>query len=207
MYRTRSVANKYAAFTYRSYIHNTWCHYNDVIMSVMPSQITSLTIVYSTVYLGAAQRKHQSFASLAFVRGIHRWPVNSPQKGPVTRKRLPFDDVIMAGDVWEDSTSGGCFTNVSRALQNILSNFGYRRNRTSYANFKLTLCTCATKFQLEILTINVISGIVYFREIVLESSRNVSETTPGWCQSDARTYRMSTQNTSYVILTGLIRCR
>ena len=70
-------------------------HYNDVIMSVMASQITSLTIVYSTVYSGAAQRKHQSSASLAFVRGIHRWPVNSPHKGPVTRKVFPFDDVIM----------------------------------------------------------------------------------------------------------------
>ena len=54
-------------------------HYNDVIMSAMASQITSLTIVYSTVYAGADQRKHQSSASLAFVRGIHRWPVNSSQ--------------------------------------------------------------------------------------------------------------------------------
>ena len=59
------------------------------------SQITSLTIVYSTVYSDADQRKHQSSASLAFVRGIHRWPVNSPQKWPVTRKMFPFDDVIM----------------------------------------------------------------------------------------------------------------
>ena len=50
------------------------------------SQITSLTIVYSTVYSGADQRKHQSSASLAFVRGIHRGPVNSPHKWPVTRK-------------------------------------------------------------------------------------------------------------------------
>ena len=33
--------------------------------------------------------------SLAFVQGIHRWPVNSPQKGPVTREMFPFDDVIM----------------------------------------------------------------------------------------------------------------
>ena len=48
-----------------------------------------------TVYLGADQRKHQSSASLAFVRGIHRWPVNSPHKGPVTRKMFPFDDVII----------------------------------------------------------------------------------------------------------------
>ena len=53
------------------------CHYSDVIMGAMTYQITSLTIVYSTVYSGAYQRKHQSPASLAFVRGIHRWPVNS----------------------------------------------------------------------------------------------------------------------------------
>ena len=64
-------------------------------MSTMASQITSLTIVYSTVYSGVDQRKHQSSASLAFVRGIHRSPVNSPHKGQVTRKIFPFDDVIM----------------------------------------------------------------------------------------------------------------
>ena len=67
------------------------CHYNDVMISEMASRITSLTIVYS----GADQRKHQSSASLAFVRGIHRRTVNSPHKGPVTRKLLPFDDVII----------------------------------------------------------------------------------------------------------------
>ena len=70
-------------------------HYRDVITGTMASQITSLRIVYSTVYSGTDQRKHQSSASLAFVRGIHRWPVNSPHKGPVTRKMFPFDDVIM----------------------------------------------------------------------------------------------------------------
>ena len=64
-------------------------------MSLMASQITSLTIVYSTVYSGADQRKLQSSASLAFVRGIHRGPMNSPHKMPVTRKMFPFDDVIM----------------------------------------------------------------------------------------------------------------
>ena len=64
-------------------------------MSAMASQITSLAIVYSTVYAGAYQRKHKSSASLAFVRGNHRSPVNSPHKGPVTRKMFPFDDVIM----------------------------------------------------------------------------------------------------------------
>ena len=61
-------------------------HYNDVIISAIASQITSLTIVYSTVYSDADQRKHQSSASLAFVLGIHRRPLNSPHKGPVTQK-------------------------------------------------------------------------------------------------------------------------
>ena len=70
-------------------------HYDDVIMGTIASQITSLTSVYSTVYSGADQSKHQSSASLAFVWGIHRGPVNSPHKWPVTRKMFPFDDVIM----------------------------------------------------------------------------------------------------------------
>ena len=94
-------------------------------MSAMSYLITSLTIVYSTVYSGADQRRHQNSASLAFVRGIHRSLVTPPphththtphppkpphphpphpphptptHKGPVTRKRFPFDDVIM----WTD---------------------------------------------------------------------------------------------------------
>ena len=70
-------------------------HYSGIIMSSMASQITSLTIVYSTIYSGADQRKHQSSGSVAFVRGIHWWPVNSPHKWPVTRKMFPFDEVIM----------------------------------------------------------------------------------------------------------------
>ena len=83
--------------------------YSDAIMSVMASQITSFTIVYTTVYSGADQRKHQISSSLVFVRGIHRWPVNYTHKGPVTRKMLPFDDVIMCSncdqvayfDIWQ----------------------------------------------------------------------------------------------------------
>ena len=70
-------------------------HYNDVIMTTIASQITSLAVVYSTAFSDADQRKHQSSASLAFVWGIHRGPVNSPHKGPVTRKMFPFDDIIM----------------------------------------------------------------------------------------------------------------
>ena len=69
-------------------------------MGTIASQLTSLTIVYSTVYSDADQRKHQSSASLAFVRGIHR--------EPVTRKMVPFDDVIMLwfidGLVWSGNS-------------------------------------------------------------------------------------------------------
>ena len=68
-------------------------------MGAIASQITSFTIVYSTVHSGLDQRKHQSSESLAFV-----WPVNSPHKWPVTRKMFPFDDVIMqdydGGKAW-----------------------------------------------------------------------------------------------------------
>ena len=81
-------------------------HYSDVIMSAMASQFASFMSVYSTVYSGADQRKHQSSASLAFVRGIHRWLMNSPRKGPVTRKMFPFDDVIMS---WNMTTVFVCF--------------------------------------------------------------------------------------------------
>ena len=83
-----------AGFSTRRDYHNLM-HYRDVIMSLMASHISSLTIVYPTVYSGADQMKHQSSASLAFVWGIHRSPVNSPHKWPVMRKLFPFDDVIM----------------------------------------------------------------------------------------------------------------
>ena len=76
-------------------IHNWQSHYSDVKMGTIASQITSLTIVYSADYSDADQRKHQSSSSLAFVWGIHRGPVNSPHKWPVTRKMFPFDDVIV----------------------------------------------------------------------------------------------------------------
>ena len=56
--------------------------YSDVMMGAMASQITSVSIVYSTVCSSADRRKHQSSASLAFVRGIHRGPVNSPHIWP-----------------------------------------------------------------------------------------------------------------------------
>ena len=72
-------------------------YYSDVIMRAMASQITGVLTVCSTVCSGADQRTLQSSASLALVRGIHRWPVNSPHKGPVTRKMFLFGDVIVVG--------------------------------------------------------------------------------------------------------------
>ena len=64
-------------------------------MSTMESQITGVLIVCSTVCPGADQRKHQSSVLLAFVMGIHQWPVDSPHKGPIMQKMFPFDDVII----------------------------------------------------------------------------------------------------------------
>ena len=75
-------------------------NYGDVIMSAMASQITAVSIVFSAVCSGFDQRKHQSSALLAFVRGIHRWLVDSPHKGTVTRKMFPFDDVIMLCEIY-----------------------------------------------------------------------------------------------------------
>ena len=91
-------------------------HYSDVMINAVASQITSIPSVYSTVYSGADQRKYQSSASLAFVRGIHRWPVNSPHKGPVTRNLMRLSwiwskywklrlKLATHYLVWKDSTS------------------------------------------------------------------------------------------------------
>ena len=77
-------------------------HYSDVIMGVRASQITSLATVYSAIYSGAAQRKHPSSASLAFVRGIHRWPVNFPHKNGQQR-----------GKCFHLTTSSWCFWNTA----------------------------------------------------------------------------------------------
>ena len=63
-------------------------HNSDVIISTMAFQITSVPMVCSIVCSGADQRNHQSSASLAFVKGIDRWPVNSPHKGSVTKENV-----------------------------------------------------------------------------------------------------------------------
>ena len=65
-------------------------------MSAMASQITSLKLFTQPFVQAQIKENIKGSASLAFVKGIHRWPMNSPHKGPVTRKMFPFDDVIMA---------------------------------------------------------------------------------------------------------------
>ena len=103
-------------------------HYSDVVIGAIASQITSLTVVYSGTY----QRKHQSSASLAFVRGIHRWPVNSSHKGSVTRKIYPFDDTMCYGyvptdftaDLWVYSRGTGASMRLTRCQDNTLRGRG-----------------------------------------------------------------------------------
>ena len=119
----------------KMYHHSIQNHYDDVIMGGMTSQITSLAIVYSTVYSGADQRKHQSPASLAFVRGIHRGQVNSPHKWPVTRKLLPFDDVIM-----QSRWCGGTFVikhfrymHSDLNMDAMVNTYGYQPNGCTFA--------------------------------------------------------------------------
>ena len=74
-------------------------HRYDVIMSAMASQITSHTIVYSTIHSGADQRRTSKLRVTGLLLGIHRWPMNSLRKGPVTCKLFPYDDVIMLMDI------------------------------------------------------------------------------------------------------------
>ena len=83
-------------FCAKHWLHFVFLHYCDVKMGTMVSHITSLTIVYWTIYSDADQRKHQRSASLTFVRGIHRGPLNFPHKWLVTRTVFPVDHVIMS---------------------------------------------------------------------------------------------------------------
>ena len=101
-------------------------NYCDVIMDAMASQITSVSIVYLAVCSGLDQRKHQSSAWLAFVRGIHRRPVNSPHKGPVTRKMFPFDDVIMRRRHWLSKTLKTVFVHGYQGAPVLLPGFAIK---------------------------------------------------------------------------------
>ena len=110
-----------------------------VMMSAMTSQITGVLIVCSVVYSGADQRKHQSSASLAFVRGVHRWPVDSPHKWPVTLKCFH----LMSS--WWTDTMHQC--NMDHPITWIksawhLSHELYRRFTIRRSNFSIISCVC-----------------------------------------------------------------
>ena len=123
-------------------------HYGDVIIGAIASQITSLTIVYSAVYSYADQRKHQSSASLAFVCGIYRGPVNSPHKWPVTRKMFPFDDVIMRLEYHAMETFTECgLTTIGAWISNYIHGlFRCIWWRHQMETFSALLAICAGKF-------------------------------------------------------------
>ena len=96
LYLCDSEVSILASSTKKSWHRNTFCmYYSDVIMSAIASQIIDVSIVCSTVCSGADQRKHQSSVSLAFVRGIHRWPGDSPHERSVTQEMFLRDDAIM----------------------------------------------------------------------------------------------------------------
>ena len=92
-------------------IRYQFSHNSCVIMGTLTSQITGFSVVYSIVCSGTDQRKYQSSESLAFVRGIHWWPVNSPHKAPVMWKKFPLDDVVM---VWLPNVGDSLFVSSIR---------------------------------------------------------------------------------------------
>ena len=129
-------------------------HYDDVIMTMLASQISSLPVVCSIVYSDVNQRKHQSSASLAFVREIHRGPVNFLHKWPVTRKMFPFDDVIMR---WTTCYTS-CPTKLPKLLlfcrifSNVISQikidalwFEFHWNLSPQVHFTMPQCQLGTK--------------------------------------------------------------
>ena len=107
-------------------------------MGANVSQITSILTACSVVCLGLHQRKHQSYASLAFVRGNHRWPVDSPHKAPVTRKIFPLDDVVVVPNI-HDNTN----LNQHRKILQNLARFSKRFREFISSGFHfICACTC-----------------------------------------------------------------
>ena len=112
-------------------------HYSDVIMGAMASQITSLAIVYSTIYSCTDQRKHQRSA----------WPVNSPHKGPVTRKIFPLMRSSWVTDlysglapIWRQSISGTNYVTVCP------SNLQWRRDIKRVQHYWLFMRETTNRF-------------------------------------------------------------
>ena len=92
-------------------------HCSNVIMGAMAFQIIDVSFLYSTVYSGPNQRKHQSSVPLALLGEIRRWPVNFLHKRTVTGKMFQFDIVIMTNLI-----SKGVFSSSTFSATNISSN-------------------------------------------------------------------------------------
>ena len=99
----KSLSKKSWGWWFETPLCPLWRHSNEKMAFLIlattlqwrQNEHNGVSIIYLIVCSGADKRKHEISGSLAFVRGIHRWPVNSPHKGPVTRKLFPFDYVIM----------------------------------------------------------------------------------------------------------------
>ena len=154
-------------------------------MGTMASQITNLTIVYSTVYSGEDQRKHQSSASLAFMLGIHRWLMNSPHKGPVTRNMFPFDDVIMLINAMKYVTESHLITRWSEIsfhhhdnwglkMVDILRTFSNPFSWTQMLAFKLYwICFLQSKCQVDIA---LLESLAFNRHRAIACTNEISVT-------------------------------
>ena len=105
-------------------------HYDDVIMGVMESQITSLTSVYSTLYSSVDQSKHPSSASLAFVWGIHRGPVNSPHK---CQSRGKCFHLMTSSCCWKAHHITCCISTMK--LSNMLSQLQHHKCQSGLNSF------------------------------------------------------------------------
>ena len=113
--------------------------YNGVIMSSLASQITSLTIVYSTVYSRADQRKHIKLPATGLCVGIHRWPMNSPQKWASNAENVSIwwrhhekHSLAPVLFVWRN-IPGHC---VRPSIHSASANFTYMRKYSRQASWK-----------------------------------------------------------------------
>ena len=105
-------------------------HDCDVIRCTMAPQITSLTIVYSTVY---SRRRSQKTSKLRVAGLCVRWPVNSPHKWRVTRKMFPFDNVIMG---WVNAVSRTQWQFCCSAYGTFDKTFSVNNNNTNHISFR-----------------------------------------------------------------------
>ena len=173
-------------------------------MSAMASQITVILIVCSIVCSGTDQRKHQSAASLAFVRGIHRWPVESPHKGPITREMFPFNNVIVylyfEREWWRKEESAPWFTAFIQWSSMILRvwwplclqhtehhshtyifHYQYLQGEIELST-TITICTCSINFETVNGPVRISSPNVFsMRNLRTKSSfKNIKVLDPHW---------------------------